>query len=112
MALYSSAHPERINKLFLCCPVGFSGILPDSEYDPYSIRVSDKVNAPPPREKVDQMKQDRENKLNAFRTLANIPKEERKSKFLRMAKAEFEGYPEAVHEAMGEYKDLMFSEIC
>ena len=109
MGLYASAFPDRIEKLFLCCPVGFAGI--ESDYDPYSIRVSDKVNAVPPREKVDQLIEERESKRYAFGTLVDVPLDERQGKFLRMAKAEFEGYPDGVHVAMGAYKDLMFSWI-
>lgn len=53
MALYASVFPDRIEKLFLCSPVGFDGINPPEMYDPYTIRVSDRVNEVPPREKVD-----------------------------------------------------------
>lgn len=71
-------------------------MLPDDQYDPYSIRVSDKVNKPPPRAKVDELINERVNKINAFGTLPSVPAEERPGKFLRMAKAEFENYPEQV----------------
>ena len=63
----------------------------------------------PPRERVDQLIYERENKINAFGTLISVPTEKREAKFLRMAKAEFVDYPNEVHVAMGAYKDLMFS---
>lgn len=58
MGLYASAYPERIEKLFLCCPVGFAGL--EADYDPYAIRVTDKANVVPPRERVDQLIFERE----------------------------------------------------
>ena len=109
MGLFASAYPDRISKLFLSSPVGFAGL--EDDYDPYTIRVSDRVNTVPPREKVDQLISERENKINAFATLVDIPAEKRPDKFFRMARTEFENYPNEVHVAMGKYKDLMFSRI-
>lgn len=80
----------------MCSPVGFAGVLPDDQYDPYKIRVSDKVNKPPSKEKVDELINERVNKVNAFGTLPSLPAGERPGKFLRMAKAEFENFPEQV----------------
>lgn len=73
MSLFASAHPERVEKLFLCSPVGFTSVPPDDQYDAYSIRVSDKQNVVPPRKLVDQMVHARENKINAFASLVEVP---------------------------------------
>ena len=89
MSLFASAHPERVAKLFLCSPVGFVGVPPAAEYNPYTIRVSDAVNKVPPRHQVDKLVHERENKINAFGALEFTPKQKRAGKFLRMAKAEF-----------------------
>mmetsp|Transcript_25638 Transcript_25638/g.34243 ORF Transcript_25638/g.34243 Transcript_25638/m.34243 type:complete len:85 (-) Transcript_25638:14-268(-) len=53
LGLYASHYPERVAKLFLVAPVGFLGILPEDEYDVYSVRVQDKFDRAPPRAKVD-----------------------------------------------------------
>ena len=75
MSLFASAHPERVSKLFLCSTVGFTSVPSAQDYDPYSIRVSDRVNQLPPRKLVDRMVHVRENRINAFASLIKVPKE-------------------------------------
>ena len=68
--LYASYHPERILKLFLNSPSGTMGIQPVEAYDPYNVRVTDRVNQVPSREAVEKAIHDRENNVQTF---AHLP---------------------------------------
>lgn len=108
MGLYACHHPERISKLFLNSPSGFTGIQSDELYNVYSVRTQDKINAPPANEKVDAMIQERENSINVYAFLPTIPSDKRQAIFLKGQQAAFEGYPEEVHLAMAAYTELIW----
>lgn len=111
MGLYASFHPERVEKLFLNSPSGFMGIQPPELYDVYAIRTSDEVNAPPSREQVDKSIQQRENSVNIFAHMPSIPTEVRAEKFLNGARDQYNGFSDAVHRAIGAYKELAFRQV-
>ena len=73
MSLFASTFPERVEKLFLASPVGFAGIPPADQYDPYSMRISDRHNTVPARDAVELSIHQRENNINVFYSLVDLP---------------------------------------
>jgi len=73
------------------------------------VRSSDRIRHPPPREKVDELIAERESGKHSYATAAAMTPEQRQALMLKFAKAQFVGYPEAVHDAVAAYQALTFS---
>ena len=75
------------------------------------MRNQDNTNTPPTPEKVDEQIKIRQEGTHPFIELSKMPDEKRVPFCIDIAKKQFKGYPDEVHQAIGNYYGLTSSKM-